>query len=199
METLELIFSGVGVASTGLFLIRFVMMFVGGFGDEGDFGGDSDFDAGVDADGQDLSLSGDLNLVSVYTVTAFLMIGSWTGLLVLRETEGSSTLVQLAGSFGAAFVSGFVMMYIAAWLMMKLKGLAHDGTLRHFDAKGLRGEVYARIPAAGEGEGQVRVEVKGRLKIFRAVNEDDSPIDSFKPVTVTGMTTDHVMRVRHTG
>lgn len=181
---LEDILFGLAIFASSFFALRLIMMFMG-LGEAGyDTGSEGDLDHSA----------GDLKLISVLTVMAFLAIGSWTALAVHEGTDGNLLWTAVAG--GGA---GFAGMLGIAFMFAQTKRLEQDGTLKNFDPKGLRGEAYVRIPAVGKGEGQVRLVVKGRLRTFRAVNEEDSPIDSFRPVEVTGMTADNVLRVRHTG
>lgn len=182
--TIDQILFGIAIFASSFFALRLIMMFMG-LGESGyEASGEGDLDHGT----------GDLKLVSVLTVMAFLAIGSWTALAVFEGTEGNLLWTGVAG--GGA---GFLGMFGIAFMFAQTKRLEQDGTLKNFDPKGLRGEAYVRIPAVGKGEGQVRLVVKGRLRTFRAVNEEDAPIDSFRPVEVTGMTADNVLRVRHTG
>jgi len=185
----------IGITTSALMLIKLVMMVVGG-----DFGADSDLDLDLDHDvdlGGDhghASLGDDVQIISVFTVLVFLMMGSWAGWAAIKAFHQDDLI-----AVGAALGIGAVSMYGTAWLMAKLRGLQSDGTLKDFDPVGIRGEVYMRIPPAGEGEGQVRLTVKGRTRDFRAVSDGDEAIDSFTPVEVLNMSSDQVMLVRKTG
>jgi hypothetical protein len=185
----------VAIASSALFLLRMAaMVFIGG--DHGTGAADSDpgvdMGANMDHDHFGHDASGDLKLVSVYTIIAFFMMGSWGALSANSPAFG----LEIGPSIGVGGGIGFLFMWVVAWMLAKTRTLEQDGTLRNFDPRGLRGECYVTVPPAGKGEGQVRVVVKGREKIFRAVNEEDAAIDSFRPILVTGMTPDRVMRVR---
>jgi len=182
------------ISSSAIFVIRMIMMMVGA--DSMDAGAEVGAPTGGDGfHNVAHGTAGDIQIISTFTIIAFLMTGSWAALVFVSAfPEYSPAWSLLVGG-----VVGFVFMYLSALLISRLRRLEQDGTLRDFDPKGLRGEVYVTVPKAGDGEGQVKLEVKGRMKIFQAVNEDDKPIESFKPVIVTGMTQDHVLRVRHTG
>ena len=171
--------------STGLFALKLIFMLVGA-------DNDIDMDVDIDADGSfdAHGVGGDIELLSVTTILTFLMMGSWVTLTALITFELSQTQ-----SIGAGLVGGVITAYTVAWLLMQVMKLQADGTLRDFDPRGLRGKVYVKIPKSGDGEGQIRLEVKGRLRTFRAVSESEE-IDSFKPVVVTSMTKDHVMLVK---
>lgn len=185
----------IGLITSALMLVKLVMMTIGG-----EFGGDADSDIDLghgDLDGASdvhSHLGEDIQIISVFTMLVFLMIGSWAGWGVMNAFHLSEELSGLV-----ALGAGVVGMYGTAWTMMRMKRLQSDGTIRNFDPKGYRGEVYMRIPPAGEGEGQVRLTVNGRLKEFRAVSDGDEAIESFTAVEVLNMTSDHVMLVRKTG
>lgn len=174
----------IALASSSFFVVKLLGMLLG-FDPEGL--GDYDGDLGH-------GMMGDIQLLSVFGIVTFLMFGSWTALGGLNQWEWGTT-----GSLAAGAGAGLLSMFAVGFTLSKIRKLEADGTLRDFDPKGLRGEVYLRIPPAGEGEGQVKLEVKGRLRIYRAVTDDDKAIDSFKPVEVRSMTSDHVMLVRRTG
>jgi hypothetical protein len=54
---------------------------------------------------------------------------------------------------------------------MKLQG---SGNVHLRDALGAEGVVYANVPAAGEGRGQVRVIISQRARIYNAVTEGEA-------------------------
>ncbi len=171
------------LTASGIFVIKLVLMLIGG---DFDLEAETDFDV-------DAGVMGDLQLLSIFSIVIFFMMGGWAALAGTHS--GIDSLWSLFIGLGV----GFVAMFVVAWILAKMKKFEADGTLRDFDPKGLRGEVYSRIPPAGQGEGKVRLSVEGRLRDFRAVNEDDQTIESFVPVIITGMSKDHVMRVRKSG
>jgi hypothetical protein len=169
---------GIAIAST-LFFVVLLFLSVGDFG-------------GVDGDATaDPTAVKYLSLLGMMVLFAF---GSWTSLLCIKSFD-----MSIGQSVGAGAVVGALGMVGIARLMKAVSKFEQDGTIRTIEANGTRGEVYARVPPAGQGEGQVRIEVSGRLRTYRAVNEDDQPIESFTPVVVTGVSTDRVLRVRRTG
>ncbi len=170
---------GIAIASTLFFVVMLFFSF-------GDFGGDIDGDVGADP--------GAVKYLSMLGMMVLLASGSWTALLSIYSFQ-----LDLMPSIGIGCGAGIVGMVIIAQVMRAAKKLEQDGTMDASNAKGKRGEVYIRIPPAGTGEGKVRVEIDGRMRDFRAVTEDDKEIDSFTPVIVTEVSTDHVLRVRRTG
>ncbi|MHC4841876.1 MAG: hypothetical protein ACYTDT_13140 [Planctomycetota bacterium] len=195
METVLWWIAGI---TTGFFALRVILMFIGidGLGEAGDAADALD---AVDAvDGIDAieaahaaADASDFKLFSLLSVLSMLMFGSWTALLM--HSDGQSETLSLGVGAAAGLVAGVVV----AWVMMQIRGLEHDGTLRNFEAKGLKGTCYVKIPEAGQGKGQVQLTVQGRLRTFDAVS-DGPEIESFKPVVVMARVDDKTMRVCQT-
>ena len=86
---------------------------------------------------------------------------------------------------GAACGAG--MVWILAILFKAMYDLQTSGNVRMSDAVGHEGTVYANIPAAGEGRGQVKVVLKDRARIFSAMTEGDAvPTNATVRVTRVG-------------
>ncbi|NNL66916.1 MAG: hypothetical protein HKP30_11775, partial [Myxococcales bacterium] len=136
------------LAGTFLFLLRLgFALFVGA---------DIDMDADVDADvGSDASFS----LFSLLSILAFFMGAGWMGLACRLEWG-----VGRFGSAMAALGFGGAMMLFASLLMYGTRRLNQEITYDVGTAVGTTARVYARIPAKGEGAGQVEVTVSGRRK-----------------------------------
>lgn len=183
---METIFWVLAIIGSAFFLLKIAALMLG-----------FDTDVDVDMDGDfDIShgMMGDIQILSLFSICAFMMMGGWVGLAAINSWGMGNTMAIIVGA-----ASGFAFMFLSAWGLARVKRLEDDGTLRNFDPKGTRGEVYVRVPKAGDGEGQVKIEVKGRVKIFRAVTDEDEAIDSFRPVEVRNMTSDKVLLVRRTG
>lgn len=171
--------------SSGLFLLKLVAMIFGA-----DHGGEFSIDVNADGMLDGHSVAGDIQLISVTTIVTFIMMGSWITLTALVTFDQGEI-----PSLGYGIAGGAISTFVFAWALAQMRKLQADGTLRDFNANGMRGKVYLNIPAAGQGEGQVELEVSGRVRTFRAVSEKD-PIESFKHVVVVSMTSDHVLVVR---
>jgi hypothetical protein len=176
METVLYILAGV---STAFFVLRVILLFVG---IDGSNGGD------VPHDIHDAAAAADFKIFTVLTVIVTLMIGSWSSLLLL----GMAVAPWLALTGGYAF--GFGAAIVVGYAIYSLRKLEADGTIRDFDAEGLKGTVYARIPEVGKGKGQVQVAINGRLRTFDAVS-DGPEIDSFKPIVVMARVDKTTLRV----
>lgn len=163
---------------TGLFVIKMILLLF----------------AGDDASGIDSSDTGDLSdatghtdggeaftLISIQSILAFFMGTGWIGLAARQEWMWDKWK-----SLGAAAVFGFVMMFFSSWLTMKIRGLNSGGA--KFDIKeavGKTGRSYTKIPAKGDGMGQVEITVGEKQQILQAMNATDEAIDAFHSVKVT--------------
>ncbi len=159
------------LAGTAFFLIRLVMLAFGGIGDAADSGVDTGFDPAGDAHGA--MHHGDSGLaaqfLSVQGLTAFLMGFGWSGYAAQAGLQWS------AGPAAAAGVGGGVLMVaLVGTLFRGARKLEASGTLDLSGAVGLVGEVYANVPARGQGSGQVRLVLQQRQRIVNAVSAGEA-------------------------
>jgi len=121
--------------SSGLFLIKIIMMFIGG-----DFEGDHDFSA--DAGDSD----GDFGVFSVNAVICFFMAFGWFGFAAITEWG-----INFYPSMGIAFSAGIAAATLLSVSLGFAKKLAHEPATPYL-RKGDVGQVYTRIPAHGIGK-----------------------------------------------
>ena len=174
METALYFIAG---TATAIFVIRLVLMLIGF---DGAADGGSVLDAVDTADAisaHDVADASDFKIFTLMTFIVTFMVGGWVSLLFVEL--GWSQWLALAAGGAIGFASGVGVSY-AIFSMRKLE---HDGTLREFEAKGVKGTCYLAVPEAGAGKGQVQVTIKGRLFTFDAVS-DGPAIPSFKPIVV---------------
>ena len=155
-STLEIIFLMSGFLGTAFFLILMVMMMLGDI-----VGGvfDSVFDTDFTMD-SDLSFE----LFSIQGLAAAVMMFGWVGMFTLEATD-TEVYAVVIGGFAAAS-----SMYGVGLMLKGIKGLESDGTMKHEDAIGERGQVYSRIRANESGE--VQVAVDGTLRTLTARAKD---------------------------
>jgi hypothetical protein len=173
METALYFIAGI---STALFFIRLVLMLVGFDGDGGGemLGATATPDA---ISAHDMADAADFKIITLMTFIVTFMIGGWTSLLFLEMGWAAWMALSVGGAIG------FVAALGVTYAMFSMRKLQHDGTLREFEAKGVKGTCYISVPEAGAGKGQVQVTIKGRLFTFDAVS-DGPAIPSFKPIVV---------------
>ena len=155
---LELIFIGCAVFGSLFFVLMMGLMLIGDI-----LGGvvDTAFDT-------DFSLDTDLTfeLFSLQGIAAAIMMFGLMGMFVLSATE-QDVLAVLAG--GCASVGS---MFMVRNLMKGIVNLQVDGTMKHSNAIGQKGQVYSRIKPNGIGEVQVTVE--GTLRTLTARSKGNS-------------------------
>ena len=173
MGTLEYIFVVCAALGGALFLIRLILIFMGGDseGADGDVDVGGDVEAGGDTD-SDVSFS----MLSLQGMSAMLLMFGLVGLLV-HKAGGPAYLAIPLG-----LVSGVVMVWAMAKLIGSMMKLQSSGTIVMTNAVGAEGTVYLRIPA--EGSGQVQITIQNRLMIFDAISEAKAELASGTPVKV---------------
>ncbi len=152
ISTLKIIFLLSGFLGTAFFIILMAMMMLGDI-----LGGvfDSVFDTDFTMD-SDLSFE----LFSIQGLAAAVMMFGWVGMFTLEATEKEIYAVIAGG------VSATVSMYGVGLMLRGITNLESDGTMKHEDAIGERGQVYSRIRADESGE--VQVAVDGTLRTLTA-------------------------------
>ena len=169
-STLEIIFLMSGFLGTAFFLILMTMMMLGDI-----LGGvfDSVFDTDFTMD-SDLSFE----LFSIQGLAASVMMFGWVGMFTLEATD-TEIYAVIVGGFSAA-----ASMYGVGLMLKGINSLQADGTMKHEDAIGERGQVYSRIRSNESGE--VQVAVDGTLRTLTARAKDKNlhiPTGEFIKVT----------------
>lgn len=160
------------VAATVFFFLKMGLQFFVG---DVDFDADGDFDAHMDS-------TGAFELFSLLSVLAFFMGVGWMG-LACRVNWGLGSAVSAVAS--TAF--GLALMGLSSGLMYAVRQMTQEGRYDVQTAVGQIGKVYLTIPAKGEGQGQVEVNVSGRRKVLPAISTKDG-IPAFSRVKVVGVT-----------
>ena len=115
--------------------------------------------------------------LSIQNLSAFFMMLGWVGLAMMRSS-GFGPIPATAAGILAGFVSASILMKVTNSLMK----LSQTGTARTTSAIGKTGRVYLRIPA--DGDGQIEVDVDGRLKVCDAISADGTEIKTDSQVFV---------------
>ena len=167
LSPMELFYAVCALVGGLLFLVRLIMMFIGGV-DDGD-GTDVD-DAHADADAS-------FKILSLQGLTAFFMMFGLVALALFRQS-GTSHGLALAGGVAA----GCATVWVIGRIFLGMKRLQSDGTLQMDNAIGKTGTVYLRIPAGGTGKAEIVVQ--GQLSVFDAVSHDREEIPSGTAIEV---------------
>ena len=211
MGGMESLFAVTAVLGSVLFVVRLILMLMGGFadadaeldvdGDVGDAGFDADGDVGdadvdgdvgdaeVDAEGRVSSSDTSFRLLTLQGITAFFMMFGLVGLALLKQNKVAE---------GWAFVGGVIAGLIAVWVISKIfsmmKRLQSSGTIRLANAVGLDGTIYLTIPESGTGKAQLTVQ--GRLGIYNAVSESGEAINTGERIRVVRIVSGNLLMVR---
>jgi hypothetical protein len=179
LSGIELIYWVSTIIGGMLFILRLILMLVGGIGEgevDTDMVGDFDGDVDADFDGDVVDSDIGFKLLSMQGLTAFFMIFGLVGLALLKSNV-AEILTVLGG--GAA---GLITVLVISVIFSQMRHLQSSGTLNLNNAVGKSGMVYTNIPE--KGTGQVRVSVQGSLKIFDAGSNDGSAIKTGEIINV---------------
>jgi len=137
--------------ASALFIVKIVIMFIGG-----DFEGDM-FDFESDAGDSD----GDFGVFSINSIACFFMGFGWVSLAALKEWG-----FTLYPSLGFGFVAGLFSAGLLIGLLSLAKKLNHEPDAPILK-KGDIGDVYSKIPAYGIGK------IRVNNKIVQATSDKD--------------------------
>ena len=202
MLWIEIIYWAATIIGGTLFILRVVMMLIGGgFGDGDvdmphdiphDMPHDVHLDGDLQADGSGDHPSANLsfNLLSLQGLTAFFMMFGLVGLALLK----SNLLIPI--TVIGAMIAGLVTVAIIGLIFSQMNRLQTEGTIRIQNTVGTEGTVYLTIPK--EGTGQVQVIVQGSLKIFDAMSKDKKTIATGEKIQVVGVASGNTLIVDKT-
>jgi hypothetical protein len=117
-------------------------------------------------------------IASLQGVSAFMMGFGWAGLGAYQGMKWS-----MLASMGVGLLGGIAMGLIFVGLLTTTRKLQTSGNIDFSRAKGSEGEVYATVPASGQGRGQVRLVIGGRQRIVQATSAN-SEVPTGKRVRV---------------
>lgn len=201
LSWIEIIYWAAAIIGGTLFVLRIIMMVIGGGLDHGDvdiphdlphdiphdvhIGGDMHAEAG-DHDAADASFK----LLSVQGLTSFFMMFGLVGLALLKSDF--SVVVTVIG----ATVAGLATVAITGLIFTQMKRLQMEGTINIKNTVGTQGTVYLTVPQ--QGTGQVQIIVQGSLKIFDAMSNNKEKIATGEKVQVVGVASGNTLLVEKT-
>lgn len=158
LSVLEHIYFWLGIVSTIFLIIQIALMCFSSFGGDVDVDGDGDID--VDPD------SG-VSIFTVKSITAFLAVGSWAGLLTC--TLASDKLQWL--SVIIAIIAGAAAMAVVVLAIRGMMKLQCNGALQSEKLVGMKATVYVAIPSARSGRGKITLNAQGKFMELDAVTD----------------------------
>ena len=212
MSGLEKLFLACALFGGILFVIRMVLLFIGGsadidtdvdIGGDVDFGGDVDIDMDVDVDvDADVGVEADVGdgevalqdstasfrLLTFQGLTGFFMMFGLVGLALTRQTK-----VSEPWAIAGALIWGLLTLWVIAKMFQFMKNLQSSGTIDMRNAVGQEGTVYLTIPSGGTGKAQVAIQ--DRLRVLDAVTQDGEKLKTGEPIRVVRVKGDNVLIV----
>ncbi len=176
LSTAEQVFWAFGVGGTTILVLQTLLSFVGLEVDT-----DVEFDLSTE-------ISLEFGLFSLKSFLAFLAFFGWTGVIALGY--GWSMPMILLTSAGM----GLIAMLLVAYMLFQFQKLESSGTMRMEEAVYEEAEVYLAIPAAGQGMGQITLELNGGLRQLKAITKGDK-IPTGMGVRVVDLLEDNVLLV----
>lgn len=171
----------IAIISTVVFLLKLLLMFVGG--DSGLDGHINDLDPNFEHDTS-------FTFLSTQSILAFLMCTGWIGLAAKAEWKLDGLLSVVAAS-----VSGFLAMFLMAFLMTQVKKLNKNVKTDIKSCVGTTGKAYTKF--FPRGSGQIQITLNGKLQTIDAINNTDEEIASFTQIIVTGIDNSTVLIASH--
>jgi membrane protein implicated in regulation of membrane protease activity len=181
---IEIIYWASTIIGGTLFLLRVIMMFMGGSVSDDSI--DSALETGGDHADADLGFK----LMSVQGLTSFFMMFGLVGLALLKA--GLPVFVTVLGGV----LAGLATVAITGLIFTQMKRLQSEGTINIQNTVGTHGNVYLTIPK--NGTGQVQIIAQGSLKIFDAVSSNKSMIPTGEKVQVVGVAGGNTLIVEKT-
>jgi len=170
MSTLEQTYWIIALAGSVVFLIIFILTFLGG--------GDTDMES--DASNFEADDGGvGFQFFTFKGIVAFFTIFGWTGITCIDN--GLSTGLTLILSI----IGGLLMMVLTTSLFFWMHKLAESGTLKMKNAIGVIGEVYLPIGAKRSKMGKVQIKVQGSLRELEAITDNEEELKTGTMVKVT--------------
>jgi len=183
MSGLELLFVTCAAFGTILFVIRLVLMFLGGDAETGDADGLDGADGadGVDTDFSDSDLS--FKVLSLQGITAFFMMFGLVGWALVRQGNISALFSILGGT-----IAGLATVWVMKKIFQMAGALQSSGTIDLQNAVGQEGHVYLTIRPGQTGK--VQLTVQGRLSVLNAMAEGNEEIKTGQRVRVVRISAD---------
>ena len=179
MSTLEQAYWYIALIGSAIFVIIFILTFVGG---------DTDIDADIDvADGHDGGVG--FQFFTFKGVIAFFTIFGWTGITCIDY--GLSNMVTIIISTFA----GFIMMVLTSLLFYWMGKMSESGTLRIENAIGVVGEVYIPIGANRSKMGKISIKVQGSLRELEAITDSNEELKTRTIIKVIGVVSSEILLV----
>ena len=182
---IEIIYWASTIIGGTLFILRAVMLLLGGGLSDGATDVSGDFDPDIAGDHADADIT--FKLISLQGLTSFFMMFGLVGLALLKANVPVVLTV-----FGGT-IAGLITVAITGLVFSQMKRLQTEGTIDIQTTIGTEGSVYLTIPK--NGTGQVQLIAQGSLKIFDAISNSKNTISTGEKIRVTGVASGNTLIV----
>lgn len=160
LSVFEQIYFWIALIASVFLIVQIVLLCFSSFGGDADLDGDGEIDVDMDSG---------VSLFTTKSLTAFLSIGGWAGLLTCSAVADNLQWLSII----IALVAGG-----AAWagVYFALRGIAKmqcNGALQTEKLVGQRATVYVSIPQKRSGRGKITLEAQGKYTELDAVTDGD--------------------------
>lgn len=169
LTVLESVYFWIGVVATVFLIVQIALMCFSVFGADADF--DDDIDVDVDSG---------VSIFTVKTITAFLAVGSWAGLLTSILLGENLAWVSVL----VAVATGLAAMFGVAFAIRGILKLQCNGAFDSEKLVGKTANVYVSIPPARGGRGKITLEAQGRFTEYDAITDDPERIPCERVVEI---------------
>lgn len=180
LSTLEQTYWIIALAGSVVFLIIFILTFIGG--------GDSDMEADAsDFEADDGGVG--FQFFTFKGIVGFFTIFGWAGVTCLENGLSTGTTLIIS------FIAGAIMMFLTSLLFYWMHKLAESGTLKMKNAVGVICEVYLPIGANRSKMGKVQIKVQGSLRELEAITDEKEELSTGTMVKVTEVVSAEILLV----
>ncbi len=180
MTALEQTYWVIALIGSAIFLVIFILTFIGG-------------DADMEADATEFEADDGgvgFQFFTFKNVIAFFTIFGWTGIVCLNNEM--STLATIITSS----IAGLAMMVLTTLLFFWMAKMAQSGTLKINNAIGVIGEVYLPIGAQRSKIGKVQINVQGSLRELDAITDEEQDLKTNSMVKVVEIVSSEILLVK---
>jgi len=175
LSPVEHVFWIIAVAATTVLLVQLVIACFTGL------------DVDVDVAGHDVGGHHDIGgphfqLLTVRGLVAFFSVFGWSGLAFNQHGHHLPLVITFA------FGCGLIMMLATALIFWGLANLQSESTMDLSKAKGMFATVYLKIPAVGQGQGKISLNLQNKLIEVDAVTTDVNDIPTGASVVIKDFT-----------
>ena len=160
LSALEHIYFWLGIVSTVFLIVQIILMCFSSFGGDADLDGDGVIDGDTDVD------SG-ISIFTVKSITAFLAVGSWSGLLTCAVASEKLQWLSVI----IAVIAGGIAMAVVVLVLNSLKKLQCDGAVQYDKLVGQQATVYVSIPPSRSGRGKITLNAQGKYMEIDALTD----------------------------